>query len=683
MYSPVDEIIKNLIKLRKVFLKNTHNSIFTDVWFKNEMPRSKLFLISRTKPKFLRRLFFLYIDDNYWKNLEFYLLRGMADPYENDSILPSTAAQILGYRDIILQIIFLVNGINAPSIQDRDWCKSLEDIIDRNLGNLNQTHYWFNKWDEENVDYSIKFRDKKSLIEQQNNEALDILKTAKLYIEAISVIWKFDEIKDKDSEDIDTFAVSYFTLHGLHKIIGGKSQSIRNLISQKVSKNEWKESEIDQINLHDFVLKQITTDRTKTEIKALKTKMIIEYLKKEDYVTSLDIGRMPLYIKHGRRILDMHSTNKDTIKQLEIELGVGEADKSLKVLGASEYIQEQIRAMWGDRNASFYKSDDLIHDLLEILNKHKEIITVDREFLEVKNNIDRVGLNKFYNKKEVLFNSTKPFEHLYLNHKAEFIKVISTINKIKELISSYDHLIILTESRNNLELVKPLAAISKYLLNENMEYEPVLTSLIVSYPINNLKHINKAMEIGEASKDSFQKDELKELKKSFDSLLYFDNSLFLEYLEDKNNYINFEDKDIKKFTQDEVANIIGTLSYIKFYAEMARFDNIDINMYNKFVKNMSRAGTLYINARNKIESSKGYIDERYDFQRREPKQNRKRLIIVVDDLSKFNEDGNTIILEENLKLLLNSKPDDEDEFIWLETDLSRENYNFRIHLIEI
>lgn len=680
-----EEIFINLINLRKVFLKNKDNTIFTDAWYKNEVPKSKLFSISRKKPKFLKRLFFLYIDDNYWKGLEFYLNRGKTNLDPSKDLVFYTSS----YRDDILKIIFLIEGYNTPDNHSREFYKSLENIVDRALMTIDsasQSGGWFDRLDT-SLDYTIKYGNKKPLIEQQNEEVICILKTAKLYIEAMSVIWKFNEIKDRDSDDIDTFAVNYFTLHGLHKIIGGKSQSIRNLISNKVSDNIWKESEIDQINLHDFILKQNNTNRTKTKIKALETKTIIEYLKQEGYVVSLDLKRCPVYINHGQRILNIYSADKDTIKQVETELGLRDQDANIKVLGASDYIQEQAAKFNSHTLISFDKPDDEIYDLLEILNNHKEIITIDKEFLEVKNKIDKVGLNKFYKKGENLIDNTKPFEHLYVNHKAEFIKVITTINKIKELISNYDHLVILTESRKNLALMKPLAAISKYLLNEKNKYTPVLSTLIVSYPVNYEEQNNELKELDEVSKDSFQEDELEKLKKSFDSVLYLDSNLFLEYLEDTNNHINLDDKDIKKFTQNEIIDILKTLVNFKAYALLERFDVIDNNMYKEYIKNMSRAGIVYISKRNQNQWTKGFIDERYNFQRREPNQNRKRLIAVWTDLVNrefiYDNEEETQKEEKNIKLLLNSKPGDEDKFIWIESDRSDQKFDYEISLIEI
>lgn len=681
-----EEIFINLINLRKVFLKNKDNTIFTDAWYKNEVPKSKLFSISRKKPKFLKRLFFLYIDDNYWKALEFYLNRGKTNLDPNKDLVFDTSK----YRDDILKILFLIEGYNLSAIDNysRENYKSLENIVDQTLSTIDgvsQYRGWFQRDYGISLDYTIKYG--KSPIEQQNEEVICILKTAKLYIEAMSVIWKFNEIKDRDSDDIDTFAVNYFTLHGLHKIIGGKSQSIRNLISSKVSDNIWKESEIDQINLHDFVLKQNNTNRTKTKIKALETKTIIEYLKQEGYVVSLNLKRFPVYINHGQRILNIYSADKDTIKQVETELGLRDQDANIKVLGASDYIQEQAAKFDSHTLISFVKPDDEIYDLLEILNNYKEIITVDKEFLEVKNKIDQVGLNKFYKKGESLIDNTKPFERLYVNHKAEFIKVITTINKIKELISNYDHLVILIESRKNLALMKSLAAISKYLLNEKNKYTPVLSTLIVSYPVNDVEQDNELKELDEVSKDSFQEDELEKLKKSFDSVLYLDSNLFLEYLEDTNNHINLDDKDIKKFTENEIINILRALVNFKAYALLERFDVIDNNMYKEYIKNMSRAGIVRISKRNQNQLTKGFIDERYNFQRREPNQNRKRLIAVWTDLVKreitYDYEEETQKEEENLKLLLNSKPGDEDKFIWIESDRSDQKFDYEISLIEI
>ena len=194
-------------------------------------------------------------------------------------------------------------------------------------------------------------------------------------------IWKFNEIKDRDSDDIDTFAVNYFTLHGLHKIIGGKSQSIRNLISNKVSDNKWKESEIDQINLHDFVLKQNNTNRTKTKIKALETKTIIEYLKQEGYVVSLNLTRFPVFISHGQRILNIYSADKDTIKQVETELGLRDQDANIKVLSSDTFKNSH---NFSHTLISFDKPDDEIYDLLEILNNYKEIITIKNFEVKIK-----------------------------------------------------------------------------------------------------------------------------------------------------------------------------------------------------------------------------------------------------------------------------------------------------------
>ena len=102
---------------------------------------------------------------------------------------------------------------------------------------------------------------------------------------------------------------------------------------------------------------------------------------------------------------------------------------------------------------------------------------------------------------------------------------------------------------------------------------------------------------------------------------------------------------------------------------------------------MSRAGTIYISKRNQKQWKQGFIDEKYNFQRREPNQNRKRLIAVWTGFKRSASysyyDEEIKKEEENLKLLLNSKPGDEDKFIWFESDLSDKKYDYYISLIEI
>ena len=138
-----EEIFINLINLRKVFLKNKDNTIFTDAWYKNEVPKSKLFSISRKKPKFLKRLFFLYIDDNYWKALEFYLNRGKTNLDPNKDLVLYTS----DYRDDILKIIFLIEGYNLSDEDEyrRESYKSLENIVYRALMTIDSVGGWFER----------------------------------------------------------------------------------------------------------------------------------------------------------------------------------------------------------------------------------------------------------------------------------------------------------------------------------------------------------------------------------------------------------------------------------------------------------------------------------------------------------------------------------------------------------
>ena len=61
-----NEIFTDLIKLRIKFIKNQNTDLFTSAWVEDEIPSGQSFSISAAKPRFLKRLYYLLIDDNFW-----------------------------------------------------------------------------------------------------------------------------------------------------------------------------------------------------------------------------------------------------------------------------------------------------------------------------------------------------------------------------------------------------------------------------------------------------------------------------------------------------------------------------------------------------------------------------------------------------------------------------------------
>lgn len=694
-----NSLFQDLIKLRKLFIKHRKKNIFTNAWFKNDFPKSKSFEISGIKPKFLKRLIYLYIDDNYWRSLANWITDNDDKLLEGQELYRSGV--ITHYRRTIMEIIFLIYGINTSFYDGRT--SSIEKIVGDALGTISAslTGNWFNQRSGL-VDFGLRDSKTKSWLDDQNEEVSNLLKTAKMYLEAISVVWKYNEVKD--SEDFELFSVKYFSLVGLHKIIGGRSQSVRNLISSK----SWGETLIEQIDLHDFLLKENTTLRKGKEIKALRTKDVVEYLSENDYSTNLNVAWQPVFLDHCTRILEVNEDNSDTWEKVKVNIGLQNINYKLKIYGVSDFIKKKCMEdssfteenfvesfeSYSTRNKNnklssrkyrttelpAYFTDELdeLHELLDCLKNHKEILNINSEFLEVKKEIDIVGLNKFYKKEVAIVN--KPFQNLYLNHKREFIEVLSKINAFNDSISKLDHLIFIPQPKDDIDTFNAIALILKNYVDEKCLPKPISSTLIMSDPINNQNSINT---------NYFDKVNVNnnKLKYSFDSVLHIDINKLVDYFEDMN--IKSYSLEPKKIQEGEIVDILKTLQSIHADARLPRMDNIDIDMYKKYIKGMNKAGSFMLNQSDQKQSRIGFAKDRYEYQISH-KQKVKRLILVTRYKpymdSPFTDpsaaEKKWIEDEDFIKSKFRPNEEDEFEFLWFELNWPESNNDFYVRFIE-
>ena len=132
-------------------------------------------------------------------------------------------------------MIYLINGLNVyhrvgEFVQTESM---LEGIVRRTLNNMRYMEY--RVLNEENISFkSIDVTEEG--INNLRHALLSLLKEATEYIEAMSIIWKWNSIKDKN--DKEEYSINNFTMHGLQKIIRNKPQSIRNLFGDLANKKD-------------------------------------------------------------------------------------------------------------------------------------------------------------------------------------------------------------------------------------------------------------------------------------------------------------------------------------------------------------------------------------------------------------------------------------------------------------
>ena len=200
------DILQSFYNLRKKALKDPNNQdAIRHEWIKNNI-QEKLILKTVSKPKFLKRLFYLVIDENFWLEED----RSKLELEEGD-------------RRFFIQLIYLFNGLNPQHYL-------LDDLIENYRKKIMLKEFMLQ---DKKVNYKFN-PETKDAFEKYRSCILSILKDAREYLESISVIWKWNEINNNN----DSFNVHNFTLHGFHKIIKGKLQSTRNRWSKMTSDNK-------------------------------------------------------------------------------------------------------------------------------------------------------------------------------------------------------------------------------------------------------------------------------------------------------------------------------------------------------------------------------------------------------------------------------------------------------------
>tara|TARA_B100001173_G_scaffold307222_1_gene315387 strand:- start:53 stop:2113 length:2061 start_codon:yes stop_codon:yes gene_type:complete len=609
-----NKIFTDLIKLRIKFIKNQNTDLFTSAWVEDEIPSGQSFSISAAKPRFLKRLYYLLIDDNFWYALH----KDRFENQKNDTKEVALADPLIeDARKQIVVLIFLINGINVDGYSDAQ----LESIVGNILANfVTFGNTFVSSFD--GVSFKSRSLEKRS-ITKQTDEVMHLIDLSKEYIEAMSIIWKFNQIED--SEDMDDFDVKYFSLSGLHKIIGGKYQSVRNLISlhnKDDNNSPLKTDEVDESCLHYFNFKSNAVPQKGKKITAFNTKDIAELLIENGFITYLSNNIISVYADHAMHIIAMQNTDKKS--KLAVEKWVGTStddDEKIKVLGMNEYTRDVLFSGKDDsafpliKGFNFFKGDDPIYDFIDDLKQYKHIITIDSEFLKIKNQIMEKGFNKFF--KENKFNPRRsiPFKDVFKNNKAEFKEVLSLVSKIENSINGLEHLIILARTSDDLSSILSLASIAKNLKNERVEQSPILVSCILSYPLEFEEQVKRR-----------DKPIIEELDSYLDSVIHFDRNILLENIEDRDissieanmsgHGSDEYSQKMERLINENIFNIIMTI--ISFHEHFTSDRLADVTggfeKYKEYIQGMVRAIIFTFDEDEAVDEIKNFYTTRIEHQ---------------------------------------------------------------------
>ena len=298
------DILQSFYNLRKKALKDPNNQdAIRHEWIKDNI-QEKLILKTVSKPKFLKRLFYLVVDENFWQVVDIGL-------HKRD-------------RRFFIELIYLFNGLRSRH-------NSLDDLIENVIENI----AWLERWlrDKQKVNYKFD-TETEDASEKYRSCILSILKDSREYLESISIIWKWNEIKN--SNDSLSFNVHNFTLHGFHKIIRGKLQSTRNRWSLMTTKNKKEKLFINSNKIHSFLKPNNVYEGSK-KISTLPTKIINEILKEEGYATSNWLGFADSKIVE--EVINLRTTSKKIFNELTNKIGFN--SEKLKIILFGDYAHQE------------------------------------------------------------------------------------------------------------------------------------------------------------------------------------------------------------------------------------------------------------------------------------------------------------------------------------------------------
>lgn len=517
-----ENILRSFFNLRKKILSDQEYSENIRTGWTRGGLQNKFILKSVSKPKLLNKLFFLVVDDDFWEQLSI-------QDNENFKILSAK-------KEFFIKLIYIINGLNPTD-------KTLDELIRYVIYEIKFQEYQLSTSQE------ISYR-KINVIEDGLGgliqPLLSLLNDSREYIEAISVIWKWNSITDENKKE--DYAINNFTLHGLEKIIRNKPQSIRNRFG-KLAK-ESSEGKVDELEskIHKFIKPNKYVDSLKPKkISTLKTEQINGFLQGEGYATSNYWTHFADY-KIAQEVIKLKTSSKKNFNKLVSSIGFN-SDK-IKMISFGKYavenflprIQKDLHKeepilkdspfgylvsinnfFWpNDANNQLYKS-------IDELGKYDKF-TIDQRFLEVCADIKEYGIETFYSEKKIqkLSYFERPFKGLYEENKDDFTKVLGLINNVQEELSKIDHLVITCPSRSGkkqLPKIDNLVTIANFTNKSSNQSEKVITTCVFLDPFVSYEEELK----NEWEKEN--KDRIDTIKIKCDSIIRFDQERFIEVRE--------------------------------------------------------------------------------------------------------------------------------------------------------
>ncbi len=593
-YNKIEEdILKSFFNIRKkILIDKEYSQIIRDGWRKGNT-QSKLILKSVAKPKLLNKLFFLSADDQFWQDVS------------EDCI--GTKIFKLGLyphdRKQFIDLIYIINGLNVYE-RVGEFVKTgsiLDEVVRRtliNLGNMEYKLLHFKKISYKSIHVTEEG------ISSLRQPLLSLLKEATEYIEAISIIWKWNSIKDKN--DIEEYAINNFTMHGLQKIIRNKPQSIRNLFGDLANK-KGSQGKIDKNEtlIHSFIKskKQIeqlenfisdpSANNPPTNIPTLVTKEINNFLEEEGYATSINWSHLA-NSELATKVIELKTSAKRDFNELIKQTGFD--SQKLKIIMFGEYAHEvllpRIRKEFESKqpidkerpygyllsDANFFWPNDSETKIYESLHKLSKFnkFTINKRFLDVRADIKKYGLDKFYSEygdqkydqhseNELRSRSTRIpryFVEPILGYPEinDFKSVLEEIDNIESELYNLDHLVISCPARSGKKLpyINNLISIIKSLDQSN---KTIITCVI----IDDVPYFEEDLP-----KEWKEENEefIEQIKRECDSFIRFDRQKFIESREGDIEVVeaqmrghkgSFYMKKIERLIDDEIIDIFNNM----------------------------------------------------------------------------------------------------------------------------
>lgn len=570
------DILKSFFNLKKkILIDQDYSENIRAGWTKSSF-QNKYILKSVSKPKLLKRLFCLVVDDNFWEQIS------LSDKKYFDHMSRN--------KDLFIKLIYIFNGLNPTS-------KTLDELVKFMIDQIGFQEYMLSTSGE--ISYR-KINVIEDSISNLRQPLLSLLKDSREYLEAISIIWKWNSISSEN--DREDYAINNFTLHGLQKIIRNNPQSTRNRFGELAKKSP--EAKVDELEskIHEFIKPEKYIESLKPKkISTLKTGKIEDYLKKNGYATSIYWTHFADY-KIALKVIELKTSSKENFNKLLS--GIGFTSDKVKMIcfgeDAVDYFLPRIQKdlykeepilkdspfgylvsinnfFWpNDVNNQLYKS-------IDELGKYDKF-TIDQRFLEVCADIKEYGIETFYSEKKIqkLSYFERPFKSLYEENKDDFTKVLGLINNIQEELSKIDHLVITcpsTSGDEQLPKVENLVTIANFTNKSSNQSEKVITTCVFLDPFDSYEEELK----NEWEKEN--KDRIDTIKIKCDSIIRFDQERFIEVREGNISSViqrmrghgtsEYKEK-IYKMIDDELLDILNNIIVI--------YVNLSIEEYRYYMR---------------------------------------------------------------------------------------------------